>query len=224
MRRFLFSAVALATLVVLGNPTPANATLVLRLTQGVNQVTVVDGDGDGVVGFNGTLGVFNVNVSTGISKPVFPADQFTAKMDLNSVNASNAPGTLTIELTDTNFPAFGAGDLVGHIGGTTNGTLEAWGYKNPSNQPFDTTNPAAMIHLGPFTPTAFSDTQSAPHGALGTYSMTQVVTITHGEGVNSTSFNYELINNAPAPAGLLLLASGAPAFALAWLRRRKAQS
>jgi len=216
-------AVVLATAVVLGNPTPANAALTLRLTQGVNQVTVVDNDNDGVVTYNGALGVFNINVSTGLSKPVFAANSGFAKMDLNSVNVSSAAGTLTIELTDTNFPAFQEGDLIGHIGGTTNGTLEAWGYKNASNQEFDISNPAAQVHLGPFNPPAFSDTESAPHGPLPTYSMTQVVTITHTSAGQSTSFNYELINYAPAPAGIVLLASGAPAFAIAWLRRRKAQ-
>ena len=75
----------------------ANAAFVMTLSDGVNTATVTDGvlnPLDGVVTFNGVLGAgaWIVNVTTGISKPVFPNNDGFAKMDLNSVNVTSAAG------------------------------------------------------------------------------------------------------------------------------------
>jgi hypothetical protein len=59
----------------------------------------------GAIVFNGSIGVFTVNVTTGISKPLATAPQL---MDLNSVSVSSAgAGQLNISLTDTGFTGFG---------------------------------------------------------------------------------------------------------------------
>jgi len=65
------------------------------------------------------------NVSTGITKPVFPSDK--PHLDLNSVNISSnffAPSTLTIAFADTDFHS--SEDWTGFnslIGGTTSGSV-----------------------------------------------------------------------------------------------------
>jgi hypothetical protein len=224
MRRIFSAAAAVAVFAVLTQSTPANAALTLKLTQGVSTVTVVDGDGDGAVTFNGVVGNYNINVSTGLSKPVFPASPTFGKMDLNSVNVSGGSGgLLVIELSDNDFPAFPSpGVLGGMVGGTTNGTVEAWAYKNDSNVLFDTVSPEADVHLGPFTAGAFSGTASDTHGPLGPYSMTLVVNINHAPGTGvSSSFDFEVVNTVPAPAGLILAATAVPFLGLLRRRMRK---
>lgn len=84
----------------------ANAAFVLTIddlgTGGVDQ-TITDPDLDGLITFNGSVGVFIVNVTTGISKPLAPSPQL---MDLNSISVSSgAAGDLEIKLTDTDFTA-----------------------------------------------------------------------------------------------------------------------
>ena len=95
----------------------ANAGFVLTLddlsTAGVD-VTVTDADADGVVNYNGAVGSFNINVTTGISKPALP----DGTMDLNSVNVSGGDGQLQIMLTDTGFTG-PVGGFTSSIGGTT---------------------------------------------------------------------------------------------------------
>lgn len=194
---------------------PAQAALVLRLTEGAATETIVDQSMDdanpapGAVTFIGAVGAFTINVSTGLSKPVFPNTPTFASMDLNSVNTSNAPGTLLIELTDTDFVPFPIpGSLVGDVGGTTQGTVQFWAYKDPENQEFGESDIA--LHLGPFTapPVAFAGSDSIGHGPLlSPYSMTLVAEITHGAGVNSTSFDFQLAN-VPEPALMTLFAVG----------------
>lgn len=235
IRKFIYSLGIIALMGALLTPRAEAGLLQLRMTDNLgNIVNVSDqGGGDangtpGVITFVGGMGgasSWTVNVTTGISDPVFPASSGFAKMDLNSVNVttSGAGGTLKIELTYTGFPAFPQdGILIGNIGGTTNGTVEAWGYKNDSNVAFDTVNPEADIHMGPFNTPAFSTTVGDAHGAInGLYSMTQVVFITHA-GAGSTSFDFEMINTVPVPAGVVLLGMGAPLLGAGyWMRRRR---
>jgi len=146
-----------------------------------NTVTVADANADGVVSFNGSLGgttVWTVNVTTGISKPTLGSATF-ANMDLNSVNVSSTGGgTITLELTDTDFTAL-AGNTSYHMdaGGTTNGTLSVNWFVDDGNTAFATTTNIGS--LGPFAGGAFSG--DVDGGALlnGSYSITAVATITH---------------------------------------------
>jgi hypothetical protein len=231
MRKFLV-ATAITALAVLSTNYTAEAAFKIRLThvESATSVTITDGGvGDanpaaGAVTFIGSVGVFNINVSTGLSKPVLPSSPISALMDLNSVNTSTAAGTLLIELTDTDFPGMLlGGHLQGDVGGTTQGSAEFSAYVNASNAEFDTVGAAAEVHLGPFSPVAFSGSASDSFGPIGDYSMTIVAKIIHGSGINSTSFNFQVGTTAvPAPAGLLIALTGLPMLGVgAWVRRRK---
>jgi hypothetical protein len=208
----------LAVVIAGSSVATAEGALVLRLSSGGDVVEIEDGSaGDsnpivGAVTFIGDVGNFTANVSTGFSKPLLPSSPNYAEMDLNSVNVSSqAGGTLVIELTDTDFEPTDPGSFIGNVGGTTQGNASFDAYKNDSNVEFDTANAEAELHLGPFVgapgnTTAFSQSTSDTHGALGAYSMTLVATIVHA-GAANTSFDFEVVN-VPEPATLALFAIG----------------
>lgn len=235
-----FTLALLAGVAVLGFPCSARAAFVLTLTDNLgNTVTVVDqgaGDSNSVVGaitFIGTLtggsgaSPWNVNVTTGLSKPLAPNSGNLAHIDLNSVNASSTAGaTLTISLTDTDFTLSSSGtiDHTHGIGGTvqsgTGNSLISADYLDLANNEFGLAN---GIHLGPFGGVFSGSGSNVIPGYVGgsPFSMTEVVVITHAVA-GSTSFNAESTAVVPAPAGLALALIGAPVFGIgAWLRRRR---
>jgi len=138
-------AVMLGCAALVTGPTPASAVATISLFDGTTTVSVFDGGpGDicpaaGCVSFFASLGVWTVNVSTGLSSSPIPS------MDLNSVDQSTGAGTLKILLGDTDF-TLGAGPhqvaLGSAIGGTTAGSVTWHSGLNDSNI---TLSPAAAI-------------------------------------------------------------------------------
>ena len=196
----------------------ANAALTLRLNDGVNPVQqVVDLDADGIVNFTGSLGVWFLNVSTGISKPALPG----AQTDLNSVNLSQSAGTLIISLSDDNFSLGGStGFGLFEIGGTTQGTVAYESWIDVGNTLFATTTLIGSDSAGPG---AFADTLGSGLLLSNPFSMTTIVTITHGGGTGVvTSFNANTRVSVPEPTTLTLLGGGllALGFFARRLRRR----
>jgi len=215
----LFGAVALLSVVGL-SAEQAQAATIIELSDGITTVAVTDGGaGDlsatpGVVVFSGAVGVFDVNVTTGLSYPLL-GTLSQPRLDLNSVNVSSGgTGTLTVKLTTTDYtgPATGLATL--DTGGTTNGTIEVSSYVDSTNAPFGTTDTTGVLGVyadGPFSGSTFSGTSvSAP------YSATIVATITHDDPADVTSFDAEY-NIVPEPASAALLGLGI--FALARRRR-----
>jgi len=225
MKKMAFTSGLLG--VVLGGlliPSQVLALAQLRLTDDLgNTVTVVDGDNDGVVNFNGSLGGttnFTVNITTGISKPTLGSTTFV-KMDLNSVNVtSTGGGTLTIEFTDTDFLAV-AGNTAFDVdtGGTTNGTFGISWYADDANAAFAQTS--LITSQGAFGPGAFSASTAGGANLTGAFSITAVATITHTGAGQVSSFDSE-INAVPEPGTVLLFGTGLAGLGLWNWKRKKA--
>ena len=176
----------------------AGAVPTLTLFDGTTTITVVDGGvGDsnaaaGAVTWVGTIGVWSVNVSTGITTPVTTPPY--PHLDLNSQDTSTAAGTLTIKWSDTGNPANNKGMTL-NIGGTvesvTSASLTYRLYGDAGNTALATTT--LLGTDGPFGPGAFSQNghTSVGLGGLGpNFSLTQQIVITH-TGAGTTSFNAE---------------------------------
>jgi hypothetical protein len=207
-RILLLTVVALAVGVL---TTTVHADLALSLFDGTTTMTLADGGvGDlspvvGMVTFIGSIGPWEVNVTTGTSKPIIGTPT-VADLDLTSMNVTtDTAGTLTIKLTDTGFSAAGLDSVLkSSIGGTTAGTVDFIQILDRGNNEFATGSGSDLVsvHLGPFSPGAFSGTGTAAAPVSGPFSLTEVVVITQA-GRGATSFNAES-TVVPVPAAVLL--------------------
>lgn len=199
------------------------ATVRLNLDGGAPEITCADGAGcdlsplAGVVTISSSLlPDFLVNVTTGISKPVFAEPM----MDLNSVNIQTTGGahTLSIEFSDDNFsvpsPAFSL-----KFGGTLSGSgavsVQGDAYLDEGNALFAQTSYIGTV--GPFGPGAFAGTSSGPGTADTSYSLTQIITLTT-TGPANFSGDFEL-SPVPEPTSVALF-GGVLLFTGAAIRRK----
>ncbi len=208
-RMILAVAFASAT-VSMGTP------LTLTLNDGSSSVTIVDGgSGDsnsttGAVTWIGGLGVWSVNVSTGLGYPASGTLTWPY-LDLNSINKSKAAGTLTILLTQGGFDPNSPPGFAFNIGGTTNGSVQAYACAGVDLGNCD------QYSLGPFPNGAFSGSLSFPFNNVEEeYQLGLKVVITHAGAANS-SFDAE-IEPVPEPGTYALI--GAGLLGLGLLRRR----
>jgi hypothetical protein len=169
-------------------------------------------DGSGEVSYNGKVGAYNVNVSTGQGSP----DQPIATLDLDSVDtASKAPsGALDVFFSETSVaPAFDQFDLTfgGTLSSGKNATISNTAYESNTNAFFATTQTVGT--LGPYTvldtnpgntsPIAFSGSLTGNlSGVAAPYSLTEEVSI-NGKGVTTYSGDSTL-SPVPEPASVVL--------------------
>ncbi len=218
MKKYLLG-LALASAALFCAAPAAQAALQLRLTQGVNVVTIVDNANTGAVTFNGSIGTYTLTVDTAQSKPLL-GTAASPHMDLTFV--ANGVGTLTIEAWDNGFTTSPAGVFT-NIGGTVStsnagNTVTYQSFTGVNGTPFDTSgNSSALLTRGPG---AFSAVVPMSITVPAPYSIEQKVVITHlTSGVSSGDADLQAV---PAPAGLVLLAVGAPFLAVGYYRRKKA--
>lgn len=218
MKHALLIIVALAVGVLA--PT-AHAAMMLNLNDGTTSLTITDGDladsypGVGRMTYLVAVGTnWLTNATTGISKPVVGGPAL-AYLDLNSINVtSTGAGTMTVMLTDDGYtlPALGGSGIVSSlIGGTTAGTVQLEQIFDPDNTLFAGQHPSFVDpdptnNVSLLTPVmgsgVFGSTQGTTVPLVGTFSLTEIVVITH-MGTGTTSFNAES-TVVPVPAAVLL--------------------
>ena len=184
----------------------AQAVPTLRISDGINpDIIVVDGGGNdssamaGVVLFNGAIGNWIVNVVTTLTKPTVGSAQ-VPYLDLNSQNVSTGTGgTLTITFFDTDFGPTSPSGMLASIGGTkpSSGTVSYNTFVDDANVGNTSglgVTPLTSQSFGVPAGTAYSGTAGAnlPNDPMTTYALVQQVVITHGAGVQNTSFDASL--------------------------------
>ena len=177
-----------------------------------NTNTLDSWPGLGTLSFLGTVGVFDVNVTTGVSKPEIGPDRLV----LNSINVSSGAGSLKILLIDTEYTGSYPSYLA-EWGGTTDNTV---GFKffhdENDNEP-----PALVSTFSSPTegPGDFSGDGTFGIVPSGSYSLAIEATVVHTEENQETSFNAKL-TPVPVPPAVWLFASGL--LGLVGIARRKA--
>ncbi len=188
----------------------SNAITTLSIFDGSTTLTVVDDDpndstpGAGIVTWNGSIGVWDVNVASGFTQPSLGTTT-DPRMSLSGVNHSVGAGVLTITFTDTDFAALPV-FAISEIGGTQDGS-------NPTINYITLQGGSQIANTGLIFGTPFSasilgyfavGTNPPPPGQISTYSLSQVITITHTDAGN-TSFGASLTAPVPEPTTTLFL-------------------
>jgi len=233
-------ALLAGAMLMMGMATSASA-MSLRLTTGDGAtITLTDG-GTGLVSFNGTLGSFFLNISTGSLDHVIALNT----LDLLSGNKSGAvlsaaAGTITVELSEQNYNSGSVPAVNAHfgIGGTTQGVIDYAAYLDASNTLFGTNALIGSGSDGTFgtalpIKTAFDySSPNAVESISGLYSLTEIVTISHqgyisgSTTINSTtSFDGQVSTTpVPEPGTMMLVGLGMLGMAVYGKRRQNKEA
>jgi hypothetical protein len=203
----LISAFFLASII------SAHAMPAMQLSDGTTTILIVDeGPGDalpgiiGGVGYMGSVGAFNLNVTSGFVTP-FIGTYNLPMLNLNSVGVSSSGGggTLTIMFTQTGFEPISGSLFETKVGGTNHGTVSFSTYVDSTNTAFGT---GTLIgNLGAAGVGAFSGSTSSIFTPSDPFSVTAVATVTHGSGKKASSFGLS-VNVAPEPISYALFIIG----------------
>jgi hypothetical protein len=211
MRRIV-ATLFLATMFIAGSVSNASAALMLTLHQGSDWETVYDTDGDGIVSYVGSVGSYNLNLTTGLSSPILGGPS-VSQLHLNSVTVvwnSNPTSPLVIELSESGFTLPVASNAIVETQGDVGGTLTAPAGSSIAFQNcYQTQSDPAKVcgQALTFTSSAFSGTQATTFEYDGAFSLFSIATINlTGPGV--TSFDQNFLAYAPEPTSLIFLGTG----------------
>lgn len=219
LKKFLLTALAVAIVGLFGNTSDASLVLLIDdfSTSGYDVIvidnqpagstssggnwtsTIADSNMTlGGVVFNGSVPNFEINVSTGVSKPLVKENQ----IDLNSIVASFASdgGELLMVVLDTDFVDNGHGFLT-QIGGTSGGELEAFSMVSPTNG--DGEGDFDLVSYSPlFDETPFSWSENGDHAVGSPFGMGVGAWVNHKTaGMTSFDLNFQ---QTPEPTTMLI--------------------
>jgi hypothetical protein len=151
--------------------------------------------------FMGTIGGWDINVTTGTSKSASDPDL----IHLNSLDHTNGQGgTLTLMLSDDGYTPGNSGGFNVTFGPTISGNNATVTYQAYED---DTTKFALTNAIGPLITFHTSGSQSVSGGPAVSpsgYALTQVVTLSFADGRGNVSFD-ATIDPVPEPASVVLL-------------------
>jgi hypothetical protein len=219
MKKIKWGLVLSVVVILFGiNNSYATPYLELKLDDGLGHViTAQDLNNDGVVTFNGNLGNWVINVTTGITYPTLGSTT-QPLLDLNSVNVSSGNGgNLNIQVSASGYTWLGEGVL--SIGGTTNGTVAASAYYDSSNVLFaQTSQIGSNLSFSPISFSGQTNSTVVDISPSSPYSLTIDVDINHQSG-GVSSFDGQLA--VPEPGTLLFLGAGLLGLGFAVRQRMK---
>jgi hypothetical protein len=170
MKNILKTILVVAAMISAGS---AYAVPTLTLFDGTTTITILDnGSGDtnpllGVVSWSGAIGVWDINIDSGFTKPAIGSATHP-HMDLNFSAHSTTAGMLTLSFSDSGFTASGTGRDT--IGGTQdNGSVTDYIRVNGGN----------VLTLGPLAGSPFSGTATGGITLASADLLTLVVGIDH---------------------------------------------